>query len=234
MSTTVTTDVKVKPKGAGASGPGPDDGGGPRGRGPEDPKEWPPGWSRKDALEPRKYRIGMWVGLASIVMLFASLTSAYVIRQIQGLGDEVSDWVRIDIPAALWFNTAVILISSLTLEFARRALKLERYARFKRLISVTTLLGVVFLIGQVIAWRQLVAQGIYVNSNPHSSFFYLLTSLHGLHLLGGVIALGYVTAAAMRLRISMKKRTMVDITALYWHFMDGLWVYLFVLLFFVK
>ena len=234
MGVTVTTDVKVKPKGAGTGGPGPDDIGGPKGRGPEGPKEWPPGWSREDAIEPRKYQIGMWVGLASIMMLFVALTSAYIVRQIQGLGDGVNDWVRIDIPAALWFNTAVILISSLTIEFARRALRLNDYARFKLLISVTTLLGVVFLIGQVIAWRQLVAQGIYVNSNPHSSFFYLLSSLHGLHLLGGVVALGYVTVAAMRLRISLKKRTAVDVTALYWHFMDGLWVYLFVLLFFVK
>ena len=234
MGTPVTTDVKIKPTGLGTGGPGPDDNGGNQGSGSSGPKDWPPGWSRDDALEPHKYRIGMWVGLASIMMLFVALTSALIVRQTQGLSGDVSDWVSIEMPPILWLNTAVILISSLTMEFARRALKRNDYARFNRLITTTTLLGVVFLIGQVIAWQQLAAQGIYINSNPHSSFFYLLTSLHGLHLLGGIIALGYVTVAALRMRISLKKRTVVDVTALYWHFMDGLWVYLLVLLFFIR
>ena len=97
---------------------------------------------------------------------------------------------------------------------------------------MTTLLGVAFLAGQLIAWRQLAGQGIYVDSHPHSSFFYLLTSLHALHLLGGIIALAYITIAGLRLRISLRRRTVVNVTAIYWHFMDGLWVYLFLLLFF--
>ena len=99
---------------------------------------------------------------------------------------------------------------------------------------MTTLLGVVFLAGQLIAWRQLAAQGVFINSHPHSSFFYVLTSLHGLHLLGGVIALSYVTVAAFRMRIGLKRRAAVDVTAIYWHFMDGLWIYVFVLLFFFR
>jgi cytochrome c oxidase subunit 3 len=176
----------------------------------------------------------MWVGLASILMLFIALTSAYIVRGTPALGSGENDWIRIDMPAVLWFNTIVLLVSSVSLELARRALGRNDYARFKSWIGLTTLLGIGFLAGQVIAWRQLAAQGVYINSHPHSSFFYLLTSLHGLHLLGGVVALSYVTVAALRMRIGFKRRTAVNVTAIYWHFMDGLWVYLFLLLFFFR
>ena len=231
MGTTITTDVNVKPTGAGTGPKGSGDQGGPLKPGPGGPNSWPPGFTRDDAIEPDKYRIGMWVGLASILMLFVALTSAYILRQTRGLS-EVNDWTPLDMPAALWFTTAALLISSLTIELARRALKRNDYERFRVWISSTTLLGIAFLAGQIIAWRQLASQGIYVDTHPHSSFFYLLTSLHALHLLGGIIALAYVTVTGLRLRISQRRRTVVGVTALYWHFMDGLWVYLFLLLFF--
>jgi len=231
MGTTITTDVNVKPTGAGADGKGSGDSGGPFKPGSGDSNNWPPGFTRDDAIEPDKYRIGMWVGLASILMLFVALTSAYILRQTKGLS-EVHDWIPLEMPAVLWFNTALILISSFSIELARRALKRNDYAGFRVWIAVTTLLGIAFLAGQIIAWRQLAGQGIYVNTHPHSSFFYLLTSLHAVHLLGGIIALAYVTIAGLRLRISLRRRTVVNVTALYWHFMDGLWVYLFLLLFF--
>lgn len=223
MGTTITPEVKVK-RGA------------PGGGGPFDPgkggNDWPPGYSRDDAIEPAKYRIGMWVGLASVVMLFVSLTSAYIFRQIVGTG-EAKDWVPIQMPFVLWITTAVILASSVTIELARRTLRIGNYAGFSRWITMTTVLGLVFLIGQILAWRELVAQGIYINSNPHSSFFYLLTSLHGLHLAGGLVALGYITVAALRARVGIRKRNATEVTAIYWHFMDGLWIYLFVLLFYL-
>jgi cytochrome c oxidase subunit 3 len=163
---------------------------------------------------------------------FISLTSAYIVRQCPLSGGD-SDWLRSD-ASVLWFTTGVLVVSSLSIELARRALKRNDYAGFRKWISLTTLLGVAFLVGQLMAWRQLAAQGVFINSHPHSSFFYLLTSLHGIHLLGGVIALGYVTVAALRMRIGFKRRTAVDVTAIYWHFMDGLWIYLFVLLFFFR
>jgi cytochrome c oxidase subunit 3 len=231
MGTTITTDVNVKPSGAGTDGRGSGDPGGPFNPGSPEPNNWPPGFTREDAIEPDKYRIGMWVGLASILMLFVALTSAYILRQTRGLS-EVHDWTPLEMPTALWFNTFVLLISSVSIELARRALKRNDYKRFRAWISSTTLLGIAFLAGQIIAWRQLAGQGIYVNTHPHSSFFYLLTSLHALHLLGGIIALAYVTIAGLRLRISLRRRTVVNVTALYWHFMDGLWIYLFLLLFF--
>lgn len=235
MGITVTNDVQVRPgKVRTGGGPGPNDGGGPPGPGPEDDgQEWPPGFSPEDAIEPHKYRIGMWVGLVGIAMLFVALTSAYIVRQMPPeSADQAYTWEWITMPSVLWLTTAVILLSSLSVELARRALKKGEHAKFRDWIMVTTVLGALFLIGQLIAWRQLAAQGTYINTNPHSSFFYLLTSLHGVHLLGGLIGLAYVTVGALRFRIGVMKQTLVDVTALYWHFMDGLWVYLFLLLFF--
>jgi cytochrome c oxidase subunit 3 len=165
-------------------------------------------------------------------MLFVSLTSAYIVRQIPALNGGQVDWISLEMPPVLWLTTAALVLSSVTIEIARRALKRNEYHRFNRWITITTLLGIGFLVGQLIAWRQLAEQGIFVNTHPHSSFFYLLTSLHGVHLLGGVIALCFVTVAALRMRIGMKKRSAVSVTTLYWHFMDGLWIYLFLLLFF--
>ena len=176
----------------------------------------------------------MWVGLASILMLFIALTSAYIVRGVPGLSGGDSDWLPIAMPRVLWLTTGVLILSSVTIELARRDLKRNEYSGFKRWISLTTVLGVAFLAGQLMAWQQLTAQGVYINSHPHSSFFYLLTSLHGLHLLGGVIALGYVTVAGLRMRIGFKRRAAVDVTTIYWHFMDGLWIYLFGLLFFFR
>lgn len=169
----------------------------------------------------------MWVALGSISMLFAALTSAYIFRESS------ADWIAIRLPAALWVSTAAIAASSLTFEFARRALRRGYHALFSRWITLTAGLGLSFLIFQIAAWRDLRAQGVYVNTNPHSSFFYLLTSLHAIHLAGGLIALLVVTAAALRRRIGFRKRNVTEVTAIYWHFMDALWIYIFVLLFFL-
>jgi cytochrome c oxidase subunit 3 len=181
----------------------------------------------------------MWIGLASISMLFMGLTSAYIVRQ--GLG---GNWRAIQVPSLLWLTTAILLASSLTLELARRALKRGFDLAFNRWMLVTTGLGVGFLIGQLLTWGQLRDQGIYISTTPHSSFFYLLTGAHGVHLLGGVIALAILDfrfwifdwrhgdRAKSKIRNPKSKMELaVDLTAVYWHFMAGLWVYLFVLLF---
>jgi cytochrome c oxidase subunit 3 len=232
METTITrTDLEIKlGKGAGG-GSNQGDGGNPQDP-DSNPSNWPPGYSQENAIEPSKYRIAMWLGLASVAMLFIALTSAYILRQSSSMTSANPDWHPIQIPSALWITTALILLSSISFEIARRALKSNAYEKFKTWISITTVLGFAFLIGQVWAWRQLASQGIYLKGNPHSSFFYILTGLHALHLLGGIAVLSYLMIAALRLRISLKKRTTVEVTSLYWHFMDGLWIYLFVLLFF--
>jgi cytochrome c oxidase subunit 3 len=147
-----------------------------------------------------------------------------------------NDWQPLTMPRILLFSTALILISSATLETARRRLKDASITAHRRWLMLTVALGIGFLLSQLLAWRQLVRQGIYVSTNPHSSFFYLLTATHGVHLLGGLVALVYLS---LRTRVAnepqlavVKAQGAADAVTLYWHFMDVLWLYLFVLLFF--
>ena len=225
MATTVTSTERVIDQRIG-SGPRPGNGhprNGSGGKGGADPMR----------LYADRYRLGMWVALAGIVMLFTALTSAYIVRTASA-----NDWRPIAIPGVLWLSTVVIIISSVTLEGARRALKRQQNAGYGRWLIATAVLGVVFLASQLLAWRQLVGQGIYLSSNPHSSFFYLLTAVHALHLLGGIFAVAYLLLRTRRPRESVSEESRrvgaAGAVSLYWHFMDGLWVYLFLLLFFWK
>lgn len=173
----------------------------------------------------RNYRIGMWLALASISMMFTGFTSAYIL----GRGTN-NLWQPINPPNFLWINTLVLLASSLTVELGRRATKASE---LKYWITVTCLLGITFLAGQLWTWKLLVNQGIYLAGNPHSSFFYLLTGVHGLHLFGGILALLYLTVRSWLFSSTLTQEDAVlSSTALYWHFMDGLWIYLLILLFF--
>jgi len=167
---------------------------------------------------------GLFVLLAASTMVFAAFTSAFVVRR--GLSD---DWTSLAKPPILWVNTIVLLVSSVVLDLARRALKRRDRSRFNLWWSVATALGILFLIGQALAWRELKDAGIFVATNPASSFFYVLTASHAFHLLGGVAALLYVDVQALRLRLGPAKRTAIDVSAIYWHFLDGLWIYLMVL-----
>lgn len=176
----------------------------------------------------RAYRTGMWMALAAITMLFAAFTSALVVRK--GISN---DWAPTALPHILWLNTAVLLSSSLTLELARRSLASGlgfSAAGFKRWLYATLALGIAFIAGQLIAWRELAARGVYLGTNPSSSFFYLLTATHGIHLVGGIAALAYLVLRARKIVLGSGSCTAVDLTAIYWHFMDGLWIYLLLLL----
>jgi cytochrome c oxidase subunit 3 len=164
------------------------------------------------------------MALAAIVMLFAAFTSALVVRK--GMSN---DWINTAIPRVLYLNTFVLLTSSFTLELSRRSLSAGSVDRFKRWWYVTLTLGVAFVGGQLLAWHDLAERGVYLATNPSSSFFYLLTATHGVHLLGGIIALLYIVLRAGRI-LAMGKRAAVDAAAIYWHFMDGLWIYLLILL----
>lgn len=171
------------------------------------------------ALAIRRYKTGMWLGLGAIVMVFSAFTSAYVVRK--GMSN---DWRAIRVPSILWLNTAVLLASSLTFERAKR----EREAL--SWLNATAALGTIFVVGQFLAWLQLRASGVFLASNPSSSFFYLLTGAHALHIAGGILALFYVVFRIWRGRAWPRRQAAVEATALYWHFMDGLWVYIFLLL----
>ena len=168
-----------------------------------------------------RYRIGMWVALASVAMMFTSLSSAYVVRS-----GGARDWFPIAMPRVLLLSTTLILISSVTLEIARRSLKTSRHNAYTRYVLFTAILGIGFLVAQWFAWRQLAAQGIYLASHPYSSFFYLLTGAHAVHLLGGLLALLFLWFRSRR-----PSQAAADAVTIYWHFMDGLWIYLFLLLF---
>ena len=173
----------------------------------------------------RTYKIGMWMALTAVVMLFAAFTSALIVRK--GLSD---DWVSTRLPRVLWLNTLILLASSATLELSRRGLTKRAGSQFTSWLYATAGLGLLFLGGQFLAWRELAAQGVYLASNPSSSFFYLFTAAHGLHLVGGVVALFYVVARARAIAAGRQRRTALDVTAIYWHFMDGLWIYILLLL----
>jgi len=224
MATTVTSTRPVTKKGAGGGPrfPGPNGNGSRKRNGQGDPL------SQRDSAN--RYRVGMWVALAAILMMFTALSSAYIVRAASA-----NDWQPLRMPRILLLSTALILISSGTLEAARRKLKSALDVGYSRWLSLTVVLGVGFLTSQLFAWRQLVRQGVYLASNPHGSFFYLLTAAHGLHLLGGLVALGYLVMRTRRQweneLADAKRLAIADAVTLYWHFMDGLWIYLFLLLF---
>jgi len=173
---------------------------------------------------------GIWVALAAISMSFAALTSALVVRKGGSF-----DWRHFSLPAILYWNTIVLMASSVTLEVARRRVatfmggRRSEVQNPSRWLYVTLGLGFLFVAGQYMAWRQLSAQGLYLATNPSSSFFYVLTAAHGLHLLGG---LGGLIRVIHRLGKSVLRRSTLDATSRYWHFMDLLWIYLLVLLWF--
>jgi cytochrome c oxidase subunit 3 len=219
---------------------------------------WGGGRPDDDRDRLRRYRIGMLFALAAVVMLFVSFTSAYIVRQGVGTWSDasaryVTDWKPITLPPVLWVNTVILLVSSFTLAMARRALARKIKVAPRRgasalaapaligterpsipWLGITVVLGAGFIAGQLLAWGQMRHSGIFISTNPSSSFFYVLTGAHGLHLLGGVLALGYAALISVLHKPLMKRFVVLDVTALYWHFMDFLWVYIFALLHFAR
>ncbi|HEV2387079.1 MAG TPA: cytochrome c oxidase subunit 3 [Candidatus Acidoferrales bacterium] len=215
-TSTVPAEVRESGGGPGAAPPGTEGpgGGGGGGRG-----GLPPG-----AVPQRAYITGLTMGLAAILMFFMALTSAFIVRK--GLSN---DWRAFPLPAVLWLNTAILLASSFTIQAARSRLGRKDVPGFRHWWGVTTALGLLFLAGQLVAWRQLVSEGVYLATNPSSSFFYVLTAAHGLHLLGGILALAAIAVWNWG-KARITRATATEMAAIYWHFLDGLWVFLFLLL----
>jgi cytochrome c oxidase subunit III len=171
---------------------------------------------------------GMWVVLASITMTFAAFTSALIVRQ-----GASNDWKHLTLPPILYLNTLVLIASSITLEVARRRIGAymagprERTTAPSRWLYVTLFLGLLFVAGQYVAWLQLRAQGLFLATNPNSSFFYVLTGIHAIHVSGGLAGLARVIR---RLNKSVLRKSTLDATSHYWHFMGALWIYLLLLL----
>ena len=168
--------------------------------------------------------IGLGVFLAVVSSLFALFISAYFMRM------QVADWAQMPAPKVLWFNTGVLILSSVALEYAQVAARRGRREGVGDGLIAGGLFAVTFLIGQVLAWRQLNAAGYFLATNPANTFFYLFTGLHGLHLLGGLVALG-MTADKVWRGVEVKQvRLSVQLCAVYWHFLLALWLVLFTLL----
>jgi cytochrome c oxidase subunit 3 len=171
-------------------------------------------------------RLGLLAFLGTVSMLFIGFTSAYILRRTS------ADWQPLSPPFTLWINTTLLLASSLTLETARKRLRAGEDSEVRRFIAWTGLLGTAFVIGQVVAWRQLAAQGVFLASNPHSSFFYLLTGVHGLHLVGGLVWFVVIASRARHPGFAFASGgDGLRLFATYWHFLGGLWIYLLFLLF---
>lgn len=188
--------------------------------------------------KPERSETGVWIGMFAIVMSFAAFTSAMIVRQ--GISP---DWRHFELPRLLYLNTLTLIASSFTLVRARARLtsaaKLlsasaadskKSFSEGMSWLYITFGLGTVFLAGQVLVWRLLVAQGLFLSTNPSSSFFYVFTAMHGLHLVGGILALAYMIHKLARTR-GISQTTGLPAVCLYWHFMDGLWLYLLILLF---
>jgi cytochrome c oxidase subunit 3 len=210
-------------------------------------------WVAPDyATRLRRARLGLLVALTPILMVFVSFTSAYIVRQGLPTLDPntnllVKDWIPVKLPTLLLVNTFVLLLSSLGMELARRQFRGEAVLASSGTdsavsssenkmpwLAMTLILGLLFLFGQWTAWRQLAASGFYVSSTPSSSFVYLLTGTHAVHLMGGVLALFVASIAALFRKALATRSIVIDVTAWYWHFMAGLWVYILCLLEFAR
>jgi cytochrome c oxidase subunit 3 len=192
---------------------------------------------QRAGFSPARYWVCLATTLAAVLMTFAVLTTAYVART-----SGARDWQPIEMPSLLWLSTALILASSITFEAARRSLTWRQTENggYRRWLTWTLVLGFGFLIAQAIVFRQLIARGFYLANNPHSAFFYILTGTHGVHLIGGIIALTYLLVqnnhsrahfvVINEMEAHIKQRTLSGVVALYWHFIAGLWIFLFALL----
>lgn len=173
----------------------------------------------------------LYIGLVSIVMLFAGLTSAYVVRAGSG------NWLVFHLPNIAIISTAIMVTSSLTMLLAQWAIKKDNYKLTSMAIFLTLVLGIAFFFTQMEGWKQLTSQGVYFvgkYSNPSGSFLYLIALVHLAHMIGGLIALSVSLTKSLFKKYSSTNYLGIELTAIYWHFLDLLWVYLFLFLYFYR
>jgi len=174
------------------------------------------------SMDPKKFIL--WLFLVAIIMGFASQTSAYLVRRAEG------NWLEFEMPKIFWYSTGLLLASSLVMQYAYFAAKKDQFKQLKIAISITFALGLAFLWMQFEGWKQLVDMNVYFVGNPSGSFFYVFTGLHGFHIITGLIVLITALTAAFRLDIHSRNLRRIQICTTYWHFLDILWLYLFVFL----
>ncbi|HET6253912.1 MAG TPA: cytochrome c oxidase subunit 3 [Puia sp.] len=181
---------------------------------------------QRKRIHPHKFTL--WVALASIVMMFAGLTSAYVVKR------NAAGWTTFSIPKAFWYSTAVILSSSLTMQIALRSFKEREMLRYRNLLTVTTILGILFMLLQWAGFREIWHSGITFRGSGGGQFLYVIAGLHVVHVLGGVIALVAMLARVLVSKVRSYNSIPVEVMATYWHFVDLLWLYLLIFFILVK
>ena len=171
------------------------------------------------SMNPKKFIL--WLFIVSIIMLFAAMTSAYLVRRAEG------NWLEYTIPAVFSYSSVALVVSSLTMHWAYVAAKKDNFRSLRIAITITFALGIAFLYMQFQGWVQLVDQNVFFVGNPAGSFMYIFTGLHGFHLISGLIVLVFALVAAFRLKVHAKNLNQMEIATTYWHFLDILWLYLF-------
>lgn len=175
------------------------------------------------AMHPKKF--ALWLFIVTIVMLFAALTSAYIVKQSDG------NWLSFELPGIFVVNTLIIAVSSITMHIAYLAAKKDLLKKITVMLSVTVILGFIFLIGQYLSWSELIKNDVYFVSNYASaSFIYIFTGLHGVHIISGIIFLLITLGSSAKLKINSKNLIQIEMCMTYWHFLGGLWLYLYLFL----
>ena len=177
-------------------------------------------------LHPHKFT--MWVAIASILMMFGGLTSAYIVKRNQ------ANWQTFELPIAFWYSTAIVLASSLTMMLALRSFKERQMSRYRMLLAATMVLGVIFIALQILGFQQLWGKGLTLQGNVSYSFLYIIVGLHAVHVLGGVIALIVMSLLAFSGNKRVYTSVPLEVMSTYWHFVDILWLYLLVFLLLIR
>ena len=180
----------------------------------------------RNRIHPLKFT--MWAACASIVMMFAGLSSAYIVKRNQG------NWFTFDIPIIFYYSTAVIILSSVTIILTRKAFINRQMKQYKMWLAITSLLGVMFVLLQYLGFRELWASGITLTRNVSFSFLYIIVGLHAVHVLGGVIALISMYWKSFSRRSKNYSPIYIELMGTYWHFVDGLWIYLLLFLIIIR
>lgn len=176
--------------------------------------------SQRKKIHPHKFTL--WVGLGSVIMMFAGLTSAYIVKRDQ------PNWTTLKMPVTFWYSTAVILLSSLTIQMSLVSFKNREMGKYRSLLTVTAILGILFVVLQLIGFNQLWESGVRLRGAGAATFMYVIFSLHGIHVIGGIVALLVIFIKAFSTRTRNYNHVPVEIVSTYWHFVDILWIYLFV------
>jgi len=174
------------------------------------------------SMHPKKF--ALWLFLVTVLMVFAALTSAYIVRQAEG------NWLEYELPEIFWITSGIVLLSSVSVQAAYFAAKKDNFLGLRIWMVLTVLLGIAFLVGQWYSWVALVDREVFFVGNPAGSFLYVFTGLHAVHLISGVIFLIIVLISTFRYKVHSQALNTLEMATTYWHFLGGLWLYLFLFL----